>query len=328
VDMLLANDMEIIIPLRLRSHTIGVITLGKKESKDVYNTDDLAFLEIISSQSAIAVNNALSYEEIKNFSKKLQLEVEKATEGLIQANARLKQLDEAKSEFVSIASHQLRTPLTVIKGYVSMILEGNFGRINNSQKDSMEKVFASNERLIHLVENLLNISRIESGRLHFNFETTRLENLVGSVVDELKTYAKKKGLKYKFVKSRKKLQKTKIDQEKMRQVILNLIDNAIKYTKKGGITISLSEEDDNLKICVEDTGMGIKTEDLSDLFEKFSRGTGTALIDTEGTGLGLFVADQMVKAHKGKIWAESKGTGKGSRFCFTLPITDKDPIDQ
>lgn len=114
--------------------------------------------------------------------------------------------------------------------------------------------------------------------------------------------------------------KVRIDEEKMRQVVMNLIDNSIKYTKKGKVEVALSREKNKIKFCVWDTGIGISAKDLPNLFKKFSRGTGTSLIDTEGTGLGLFVAKQMVEIHKGKVWAESEGEGKGSRFCFLLPI--------
>jgi len=323
VDMLAANNVKVLIPLRLKNKTIGMIALGEKESKDNYNDQDIAMLEIIGTQSAIAVNNALSYEEIKNFSKKLEHEVDVATEGLIRANSKLRQLDQAKSEFVSIASHQLRTPLTVIKGYISMMLEGSYGELSGIQKESLEKVFQSNERLIHLVENLLNISRIESGRLRINKEKTRLELMVADVTEELMIRAKGKGLKLIYKKPKNKLPSVNIDRERVRQIILNLIDNAVKYTKKGRVEVSVEQKGNYLQCSVKDTGMGIIKVDYLDLFDKFSRGTGTALVHTEGTGLGLYVAKQMVNLHKGKIWAKSKGKGKGSEFYFTLPVGNK-----
>jgi signal transduction histidine kinase len=150
-----------------------------------------------------------------------------------------------------------------------------------------------------------------------------LFEMVANVIEELSGPAKKKGLKLELTKPKNEVLVVPLDQEKIRQVILNLIDNSIKYTTKGVIKIKVVKQKTDVLFCVEDKGMGIKPDDLIDLFDKFSRGTGTALVHTEGTGLGLYVAKQMVEVHKGKIWAESKGEGKGSKFCFTLPLNDK-----
>lgn len=320
LDLLTALGVEALVPLDVKDKIIGLIVLGPKESGDMYNDEDLQVLKVIGAQSAVTMENALLYEETRKFGIKLQKEVQMATTELRVANEQLKKLDEAKSDFISIASHQLRTPLTAIKGYVSMILEGDFGKITAEEKESLEKVFDSTERLIRLVEDLLNISRIESGRLQFSFTEVRLEEMVDSVMEELANNAKKKGLKLLYNKPQKALPKVKIDEEKARQVVMNLIDNAIKYTKKGSVSVSVSQADKNIEFCVADTGMGIKKDDLPHLFQKFSRGTGISLIHTEGTGLGLYVARMMMEAHGGRIWAESEGEGRGSKFCFSLPI--------
>lgn len=320
IDLLDKIKVEIITPLNVKDKTVGLLVLGPKESGDMYNDEDLSVLKTVGAQAAIAIENALLYKESKEFGLKLTREVEKATHELRQANEKLTKLDKAKSEFISIASHQLRTPLTVIKGYISMILEGNFGKLLPAQKESLKKVFESGERLIQLVENLLNVSRIESGRLKFTYRTMQLEELVESVIEELKPNAKKKKLKFIYTKPAKALPKVTIDEEKLRQVVMNLIDNAIKYTEKGKIEVSLKLEKKNISFCVSDSGMGIEKGDMLNLFKKFSRGTGTSVVHTEGTGLGLYVAMQMIEAHKGKVWAESKGKGKGARFCFLLPV--------
>ncbi len=320
IEVLKRLGVAILTPLNVKDKTIGLIALGKKESGDMYNDEDLKVLEVVGAQTAIALENALLYKETKNFSIKLEKEVEKATHDLKKANIQLKKLDAAKSEFISIASHQLRTPLTVIKGYISMMLEGNFGALTKPETESLEKVFLSNERLIQLVENLLNISRIESGRLQFDFQMVDLNKMIESVMEELAGNAKKKNLILQYKPSAKLLPKIKIDDEKIRQVVMNLIDNAIKYTKQGSVTVKLEQRENKIKFSVADSGMGIRPEDMVNLFKKFSRGTGTSLIHTEGTGLGLYVARMMIEAHHGKIWAESNGEGKGSKFCFELPI--------
>jgi len=312
--------VEILVPLNVKDKPIGAIALSAKESGDTYNNEDLDLLKIIGTQTAISLENALLYEETKKFNIKLVKEVEKATHELQGANEELKKLDQAKSDFISIASHQLRTPLTVIKGYGSMMLEGSFGKMPSLIEENMQKIYDSNERLIALVEDLLNISRIESGRLQFNWEVGQLEEMVSSVVEELTPNAAKKGLSFKYQAPAKALPPIKLDKTKLRQVAINLIDNAIKYTDKGGLTVSLTQEAGKLKFCVADTGMGIKTENLPSLFKKFSRGEKTSILHTEGTGLGLYVGKMMVEAHGGRIWAESPGEKKGSKFCFEIPV--------
>jgi len=249
-------------------------------------------------------------------------------EELQHAYAKLKQLDEAKSEFVSIASHQLRTPLTAIKGYISMILEGTYGKLSVKQQKPVLYIYESNERLITLVNDLLNISRIESGRVKMEWEKTKLEDVIQGAIDELKIRAKKRKLKIIFEKPELPLPSFQMDPAKLRNSILNILDNAMKYTLKGSITITLSPkpanrslETETVLISVKDTGEGMTTEELSHLFESFSRGkTGTKMW-TEGAGLGLYIAKQFIAMHKGKIWAESQGKGKGSTFFIELPVS-------
>jgi len=321
------QKIEILAPMTLENKVVGAIILSEKESRDIYNNEDIETIDIIDSQMAISLENALLYSQTKEFNEKLTSEVENATVELRQANAELKKLDRAKSEFISIASHQLRTPLTVIKGYASMMLDGSFGEMSKPIHDNMEKVFDSNERLIGLVEDLLNVSRIESGRLKFDYEKAQLNEIVASVVEELAPNVKAKELYIKY-ENPVDLPAMMLDKRKIRQVIINIIDNSVKYTKEGGINITLEKKDKLLRFCITDTGMGISASDLPNLFKKFSRGEDTSIVHTEGTGLGLYVGKQMVEAHGGKIWAESEGVGKGAKFCFELPIDFQPPKDE
>lgn len=257
-------------------------------------------------------------------------EIERLAGALDTANQELKRLDETKSEFISIASHQLRTPLTVIKGYISMILEGTYGKIPAKQQAPLEKVYESGERLIKLIENLLSISRIESGRMKFGFSSVQFVEVAASVADELQAPAKARGLVLKFNSPQKQPPKLQMDTEKIRQVMINLVDNSVKYTQRGTITVAvkfMNEGDDqhitapSVVFSVTDTGTGVKPEDKDRLFNKFIRGQGSQLINTGGTGLGLYVGRMMVEAHGGNIWVESPGEGKGSTFSFSVPIT-------
>ncbi len=249
----------------------------------------------------------------------------KQREELERAYAKLKELDEAKSEFVSIASHQLRTPLTAIKGYISMILEGSYGNLNETQQKPMKSVYESNERLIRLVNDLLNISRIESGKVDMKWEQKNIVDIIKGVIEEIGIKAKEKKLKLLFEKPEESLPEVSLDEEKIRNVLLNILDNAIRYTKKGKITVNVKNQVSNVKtpnllISVKDTGDGMTQEEISHLFESFSRGGAGTRTSTEGAGLGLYIAKQFIKLHKGNIWAESQGRGEGSTFYIELPI--------
>jgi signal transduction histidine kinase len=232
----------------------------------------------------------------------------------------LKVLDKAKSEFISMASHQLRTPLSAIKGYISMLIEGSYGQISEKAKEKLKNVFQSNERLINLVNNLLNISKIELGKMELEKEKIQIEDLIESCCEELKIEAEKKGLKFYFSKPKEILPKIDIDSLKIRQVILNLIDNAIRYTQKGEIEIKAEKTNSNVLISVRDTGEGLTKEEQKRIFEGFTRGGAGTTYWIEGAGLGLYVAKKYIELHQGKIWAESQGKGKGSVFYVELPI--------
>jgi signal transduction histidine kinase len=247
-------------------------------------------------------------------------EFQKLARKLSEANKKLKKLDQAKSEFISIASHQLRTPLSIIKGYLSMILEGDYGTLKELMVDPVHKVYISAERLINLVDNLLDISRIESGRLHYDFTTLQLADIAESVVHEFKIQAEKKGLDLKYKPPSETLPAVKADSMRIREIIINLVDNAMKYTSKGDISLSLKKEKDRIILCVADTGHGLDKEEKSIIFQKFSRGGGGNAMHVDGSGLGLFIAKKIIQDHGGDIWAESAGRGKGSKFCFSLPL--------
>lgn len=237
----------------------------------------------------------------------------------IEIRKEIEKLSQAKTEFLSIASHQLRTPLSAIKGYLSMILEGIYGMVPERMRKPLENVYLSSERLIRLVNDLLAASRIEAGKVEMQFEEVNVVELIEQVIEEIKIKAEEKGLYLQFEKP-KNLPKIKVDKEKIRQVILNLIDNAIRYTKEGGVKVVAEIVKKNLRIAVKDTGEGLTKEEISRLFESFSRGSAGQKYWTEGTGLGLYIAKKLIELHKGKIWAESPGKGQGSTFYIELPI--------
>ena len=245
------------------------------------------------------------------------------------ANTELKRLDRAKSEFISIASHQLRTPLTIIKGYLSMIREGNYGAVTPEVSTTVNKMYLSNERLIKLVNDLLDLSRMESGRMKYEFLEMDLEEVIDSAVDEFQLPAKDKHIKIVWKKDGRGLPKIWGDAWKLRQVVFNLIDNALKYNRDGDIEIKLEKEDDSLKLSVKDSGIGMTEETINNIFHKFSRGRESAVakVNAVGVGLGLYIAKRIVDDHGGNIWVESPGEGKGSVFYVRLPLASKHNID-
>ncbi len=249
----------------------------------------------------------------------LRLKLEDTNLKLEVANDKLKDLDKLKTEFLSLASHQLRSPLTTIKGYTSMILEGDFGEVNDKAKDAVERVFQSTVNLTKVVEDLLNVSKIEQGGMKYEMTQFNLSDISRDMSKDLAIVANKKGLKLTFESNNDTDCIVNADKEKIRQVVLNLIDNSIKYTKEGTIDVSVRRIKDKVVFAVKDTGMGMTPEIKTTLFQKFSRGDG-ARMNTSGSGLGLYLAKEIIEAHKGTVGVDSEGMGKGSTFHFELRV--------
>ncbi len=250
-------------------------------------------------------------------------ELERLTQSLAVANDRLEELDKQKSEFVSIASHQLRTPLTAIRGYISLALEGSYGNIKGTEmEDLMNKMYTIDLRLSQLVEDLLNVSKIEMGKVQYNWENIAIESVIRELYDMFTVLAQKKGLTLELKSPKEALPMMRIDVNKIKELISNLIDNAIKYTEKGGVTIYIEKVDEMVRITIQDTGIGISKENAEKLFGKFIRTEQTKKMDSGGSGLGLFVGKTFVEGHGGRVYAESDGEGKGSRFIVELPLVN------
>lgn len=245
--------------------------------------------------------------------------LEKLRLQLEDSNERLKDLDKLKTEFLSLASHQLRSPLTAIKGYTSMLLEESFGKLLPSQKEAIDRVYQSSQHLTKVVEDLLNVSKIEQGGMKYQMEEFDFEKAARDLEEDLSITAKNKGLSLTFTTDAAGPYLIMGDMEKLRQVILNMIDNAIKYTDAGSITVHLSKTKSAVQLAITDTGMGIAPEEKEKLFQKFSRGAG-GKTNTGGSGLGLYLAKEIVEAHKGHILIDSSGVGKGSTFTIELPL--------
>lgn len=244
--------------------------------------------------------------------------IEVLAKDLEAANERLKELDQMKSEFLSIASHQLRAPITAVRGYAANINQGEYGPVPPHLKEPLETVQEAARLMANSIEDYLNISRIEQGRMKYEKSQFDIADLAKKVVTELTPLATKRGLTLTAV-APEDLNVT-ADIGKMKQVLSNLIDNAIKYTEKGSVTITVESADKKARITIADTGIGIDPEEAKNLFEKFKRARGANKVNTTGTGLGLYVAKQLVEGHGGTVRVESDGVGKGSRFIVELPL--------
>lgn len=233
--------------------------------------------------------------------------------------SREKLLSDIKSEFISLAAHQLRTPLSAIKWLLRMLLTGDLGPLSEEQKEYIKKGYDTNERLIELVRDLLDVSRIEEGKFGYNFKKVDLKEITEKVVPSYIFKAQEKDIHFTFNEPTASLPEVLADEEKISIVLQNLLDNAFKYTpRSGNVILTLAPKEKEVEISVSDDGIGIPDEEKTKIFSKFFRGYNVLRSDIEGTGLGLFIVKNIVEKHGGKVWFESQ-LGRGTTFYFTIP---------
>jgi len=316
--LMLSHRIEVILPLIRSNKNIGFLCLGERLTSN-YTRRDIKVLNTISDELVIAIQNALSVQEIREFNTTLQQEISNATKELRTKNTILQQLDKAKDEFVGMASHQLRTPLTSIKGYISMVLEGDAGKISGPQAQLLNEAFTSSERMVRLINDFLNVSRLQTGKFMIDKHPADLSKVVEQEIDSLQSNAVVHGMKFVYDLP-KDFPMINIDEGKMRQVIMNFADNAIYYSHDGStILINLSVDNDSVIFTVQDTGIGVPSDEQASLFSKFYRASNARKQRPDGTGVGLYLAKKIISAHDGKIIFNST-EGKGSTFGFSLPF--------
>lgn len=316
------ENISVILPLYVGVEIEGILVLGEKKSGEIYSNQDIDVLEIFGPEISVAVQNSKAYEEIRQFNITLTHEIEKATHDLKIANNKLQELDKLKDDFVSVASHELRTPMTAIKSYLWMALNKRKDELSDDMKRYLDRSYISVERLISLVNDMLNISRIEGGRVKFTLAEVDLVDLVHEVIDEVSPRANEKKIAIEVVDH--DLPKVLCDQDKINEVIINLVGNSIKFTPEGGkISVSFGTSGDLVSVKVVDNGRGIDPADLPRLFSKFGRldNSYVSVAESEGTGLGLYICKSLIELHKGRIEVKSEGLDKGAEFTFWLPIS-------
>lgn len=294
------------------------------DTYDNYDTDrkvlDRSF--DISSREFLELHHKVSklLEELKIEKKSVEKKVVERTQELTLANEHLLELDKAKTEFISVAAHQLRTPLSGIKWTLDMVLSGSLGSLSVEQKSFLMKCDESNDRVITIINDMLSADRINSGNLKYSMIPTQIFDLMDNVLFEMTPLVSKKRLRMSFVNKDRSLPKVLIDTEKMRAVLQNLLENAIKYTPDDGkVEINFQVVDGFVQISIKDSGIGIPEEDKKNVFERFFRAKNAIRVETDGSGMGLFIAKNIVEKHGGNIWFESKA-GEGTMFHFTIPI--------
>lgn len=316
--LLISHKIELLVPLVRDDEVIGYLVLGPRRTSS-YTKRDVKMLGEVSDELAIAIQNAMSVQEVRELNTHLQQRIDAATAELRRTNARLRRLDTAKDEFLSMASHQLRTPLTSVKGYLSMVLDGDIGKISASQKRVLEEAFISSERMVHLIHDFLNVSRLQTGKFTLELEQTDLAHLVEEEVDTLQRVAKSRNMKI-IYKNNAGPVPLLLDDTKLRQVVMNYIDNAIYYSKPDTeIAVELLKEKGDVVLKVIDTGIGVPASEQDGLFDKFFRATNARKQRPDGTGVGLYLAKKVITAHGGDVLFSSK-EGQGSTFGFRLPL--------
>ncbi len=296
---------------------LTLLVLSLQFVRKIENVRTVAWMTLL---ITISVGFAL-IRSTKNDQKQKE-EIESLANGLAQANEKLRELDKAKSEFVSIASHQLRSPLTAIRGYASMLAEGSFGQMPQKALEAAKRIEESTKLMAMSIEDYLNVSRIESGNMKYNLSDFNLLEMTSKICDDLRPEALKQNLILLFRSDITSKGIVNADVGKVHQIIHNLINNSIKYTQKGSISVFVREDQKAKRIYIDisDTGIGMSQKTIDSLFQKFSRADNANSVNTSGTGLGLYVAVKMAEAMNGSISASSEGDAKGSTFTFELPL--------
>ena len=317
-ELLEKHKIKIFMPLMAKKEIFGYLFFGDHKSRG-YSRRDLVVLGSIANELNIAIQNSMSVEEIREINATLQQSIDEATDELRTKNRQLQRLDEIKDEFLSIASHQLRTPLTSVKGYIDMLLEGDFGPVSAKQREVLGDVFTSSERMVQLINDFLNVSRIQTGRFTLERRPTDLEELIEKEIKLISTQLEQRDLKIDW-KCDEVMPLLNIDTDKVRQVVVNMVDNAVYYSRPDTtIKIKLVKEKDNLVFTVTDTGIGVPAKEQVNLFGKFFRASNARKRRPDGTGVGLYLAKKIIDTHGGEVIFKST-EGRGSTFGFKLPI--------
>ncbi len=308
----------ILSPVMRSNELIGVLTMGTKRAEREITDEEKELIMVTTN----LINFAFKIQDV-------EITLSQVTQEVYKMNSKLHDLDKIKDDFVSITSHELRTPMTAIRSYAWMALNRADNPLSEKLKRYLQRTLVSTERLINLVNDMLNVSRIESGRIEIAPQAFNIQNLVGEVLVEIDAKAREKNLTIKSINT--EIPKIFADPNKVHQVLLNLLGNSLKFSPVNGwINISYFHDGEMVDVIVEDNGIGVTKEDIPRLFKKFSRldSSFVAASSSGGTGLGLYICKSLIELMSGKIWVESAGEGKGSKFTFSLPVATSKLIEE
>ena len=298
LDEVLAN---LIVPLKVEQNLIGILLLGEKLSGEIFDADELQLVSVLANQTAVALENARLYDE------------------LASSNVRLMQASRHKSQFLASMSHELRTPLNSVIGFSKVLMNEIDGELNPTQQTYIRSIHNSSSHLLQLINGVLDISRIEAGKLEVRREPVDLNELIDGCLASATALAQGKPVRIERDVA-ESLPVVEGDATKLRQILLNLLSNAVKFTAAGRVVLRVRPTTDSVHFMVADSGPGIREEDLQRIFEPFERVQNPQTAEVGGTGLGLAVSKKFVELHGGRIWAESQ-QHRGSTFHFTLPAS-------
>ncbi len=310
----------VIAPVLPKEGSKGFFWVGTQNQDTFITEGDAELITILANQVGQALENSRLFEKTWKAQQELEIKVEERTHELSRALDELNLISKRKTDFVSSVSHELRTPLTSIKGYASILLTGKLGSIPSEVQERLEKINRHSDELVHMVNDLLDIARLESGRVTMKQEQQSLKNIVEQIVDLLSVQLKEKQLEI-SINIPSETKNVLVDRSQIERVFINIIGNAIKFTPpKGKISINVHKINKMVQVDIADTGYGIPQEAQEAIFEEFYRVDNPINQQLKGTGLGLSLVKHIIEAHKGKIWVNSK-EGVGSTFSFTLPIS-------
>ncbi len=318
----------IFAPILTQTGSVGFIFVGNRYNAPVVTQGDEELVAILAGQLGQSIENAQLFEKVFHSSQELELKVVDRTKQLASALQKVNEISKKKSEFISAVSHELRTPLTSIKGYAAILIAGKIGEVPPAVKERLAKINSHSDNLVGLINNLLDIARIESGRQEMKFTVHKIKNVVDNVADLLNPQITAKGVRLQ-TQLPAQLQEIYVDASQAERVLINLVGNAIKFTPQNGtvtITVSPTLQDGYVVFSVSDTGIGIPASEIQKLFSEFYRVDNEINQNVKGTGLGLVLAKNIVQAHHGKIWVQSEA-GKGTTFYFTLPASLKSFVE-
>lgn len=315
----------VIAPILTQVGFIGIVFVGNQSNVSPITDGDEELIAILASQIGQTLENARLFEEVYRSSQALESKVTERTKQLQDALIEVQNISKTKSDFISAVSHELRTPLTSIKGYAAILMDGKLGDIPPQVKERLGKINTHSDNLVGLINDLLDISRIESGRVEMSFGRCRLDSLIENVHDLLTPQMREKNIHWETDLD-KSMPDMYLDSSQIERVFINLVGNAIKFTPvKGTITISAHLKDNAMQVQVTDTGIGIPEEDIRRLFDEFYRVENEINQNVKGTGLGLPLAKKIVEAHGGEMWITSV-VKEGTTFHFTLPVKTEEDI--